>query len=664
MQRLDDMPALTQTHVSGSVSDRLAAAAAAALVGRTEERARLSALLAPNGPAAVFVHGPGGIGKTTLVTGVLAPLPVNWVSLDGRHMEPTVPGMLATLGAALGRTAPPSATAAAEQVAAAGVDVLVVDSFERLNAVDGWMRNEFICSLPATVTTLLVGRRGPNVAWRRAPGWRTLLGELVVGPLPADDVDRLLTAHGIEGDNAERVRRFAQGHPLAVVVAGEALARRHALPVGSGPPAEVVEELFAVMLDDLGPRERAIAEAASVLRRVTLPLLAAVIDEPDVEQAWHILRGLPFTVTTAVGVEFSGLAAPVLLEALELRDPARVRTLRTRAARAILDSPAHGPHWDSTADLLHLVQNPLIRNAYAPPGMLQHPSEQARSEDHDEIVAIARRFAGEESAGLAELWWQQRQDTFAVVRAEDGNVAAFSVTASVDDRAGVVRADPMVRAIADDLRDAPMPPGADALVSRWALGRRHGERPTPEVAALVIDLKRTYLQRRTTLRRVYTVVGDWPAAAPVLRAMGFDLLTEVAVGSRCFVLACLDFGPGGVDAWIGRHVLAEQTDPFPAHSLRVRARADWDGRPSGVPAAGQPQPGPEVADRPVLFGLTAREQEVLALLAEGMSNARLAGALFISERTANRHVSNIFTKLGVHNRTQAARAAVAVGLAS
>jgi hypothetical protein len=258
----------------------------------------------------------------------------------------------------------------------------------------------------------------------------------------------------------------------------------------------VVEELFAVMLDDLGPRERAVAEAASVLRRVTLPLLAAVVDEPDVEQAWRILRGLPFTVTTAAGVELSGLAAPVLLEALELRDPDRVRTLRTRAARAILDSLPQGPDWESTADLLHLVQNPLIRNAYAPPGMLQHPVEQARSEDHDEIVAIARRFAGEESARLAERWWQARRDTFAVVRAADGGVAAFSVTAPVEDRPGSAREDPLVQAVADHLRDDPMPPGTGAVLFRWALGRRYGERPTPEVATLVIDLKRTYLQLR------------------------------------------------------------------------------------------------------------------------------------------------------------------------
>lgn len=643
---------MSQPGPQGSVSDRLAAAAAEGLVGRAEECARLTALLDLHGPAVVFVHGPGGIGKTTLVNGTLASLALTCVTVDGHQTEPTLPGALSALGAALGRPAPCSAAAAAEQLAAAAIDVLVIDSFERLNLLDGWIRNELAHQLPATVTILLVGRRGPNVAWRTAPGWRTLLGELLVGPMNDEDVDRLLASRAIAGDDAARIRRFARGHPLAAVIAAESLARRPGLTLGSGAPAEVIEELFDQMVDDLGPRERAVAEATSVLRRATLPLLAAVLDEPNAEQAWRTLRGLPFTVTTAGGVELSGLAAPVLLEALELRDPARVRTLRTRAARAILDSLTH-PDWDSTADLLHLVQNPLIRYAYAPPGMLQHPAEQARSEDHDEIVSIARRFGGQPSARLVERWWRARQDTFAVVRAADGAVAAFSTAATVDAQDGSAVEDPLVRTVAEHLRDNPMPPGADALIFRWALGRRHGEQPTPELATLVIDLKRTYLQLRATLRRVYTVVSDWPTAAPVLRVMGFDRLTEVDVGDRRFVLACLDFGPGGVDAWIGRHVLAEQAVPVPARPFHPGPHSDLDGEFRGVPTPA----------RPPLFTLTAREQEVLTLLAEGMTNTQLAEVLFISERTVNRHISNIFTKLGVHNRTQAARVAVAAGLA-
>jgi MYXO-CTERM domain-containing protein len=93
------------------VSERLAAAAAFALIGRAEERSQLTARLTPDGPAAVFVHGPGGIGKTTLVTGTLASLPLKTTTLDARQVEPTEPGALAALGAALGgrrRPRPPT----------------------------------------------------------------------------------------------------------------------------------------------------------------------------------------------------------------------------------------------------------------------------------------------------------------------------------------------------------------------------------------------------------------------------------------------------------------------------------------------------------------------------------------------------------------------------
>src|SRR3954453_15626905 len=193
----------------GSVSERLAAAAASALIGRAAERSRLAALLAPDGPAAVFVHGPGGIGKTSLVNGTLALLPLKSVVLDGHQMEPTVPGALAAIGAALGVPMPSSATSAAHEIAAIGLDVLVIDSFERLNLLDGWFRNDLASALPAATTLVLVGRRGPNVAWRTAPGWRTLLAELVVGPMTRPEVDQLLAAHGARGESAQRIRAFA-----------------------------------------------------------------------------------------------------------------------------------------------------------------------------------------------------------------------------------------------------------------------------------------------------------------------------------------------------------------------------------------------------------------------------------------------------------------------
>jgi DNA-binding NarL/FixJ family response regulator len=61
-------------------------------------------------------------------------------------------------------------------------------------------------------------------------------------------------------------------------------------------------------------------------------------------------------------------------------------------------------------------------------------------------------------------------------------------------------------------------------------------------------------------------------------------------------------------------------------------------------------------------GLTQRETDILALLAEGKSNRDISRALFLSEKTVKAHLAAVFRKLGVSNRTQAAMAAVSMGI--
>ncbi|MGE7132062.1 response regulator [Lysinibacillus xylanilyticus] len=64
----------------------------------------------------------------------------------------------------------------------------------------------------------------------------------------------------------------------------------------------------------------------------------------------------------------------------------------------------------------------------------------------------------------------------------------------------------------------------------------------------------------------------------------------------------------------------------------------------------------------VLSPLTPREQDVLAELTKGKSNREIASSLFVTEKTVKTHISNIFTKLQVQDRTQAALYAVKHGL--
>ena len=70
----------------------------------------------------------------------------------------------------------------------------------------------------------------------------------------------------------------------------------------------------------------------------------------------------------------------------------------------------------------------------------------------------------------------------------------------------------------------------------------------------------------------------------------------------------------------------------------------------------------ELTESPTAAALSEREQEVLALMALGLSNRQIAHELYLSVDTIKTHVRSVFSKLGVSNRTQAALVAADLGV--
>ncbi len=88
--------------------------------------------------------------------------------------------------------------------------------------------------------------------------------------------------------------------------------------------------------------------------------------------------------------------------------------------------------------------------------------------------------------------------------------------------------------------------------------------------------------------------------------------------------------------------------------LQARAQRIGNGYPAVLLSATGASPSPEQPPvQSLVEPLSLREIEVLKLIASGCSNQDIAGELVISEKTVKRHISNIYGKLGVKNRTQA-----------
>ena len=90
----------------------------------------------------------------------------------------------------------------------------------------------------------------------------------------------------------------------------------------------------------------------------------------------------------------------------------------------------------------------------------------------------------------------------------------------------------------------------------------------------------------------------------------------------------------------------------PDVTRRVISRATA-GASAGSTAAPSASSVPDVAEPCVVPGLTERETEVLQLLGRGLSNAEIAGLLFVGDATVKTHVSNVLQKLQLRDRVQA-----------
>jgi hypothetical protein len=546
--------------------DALALYAAETFVGRTEELAFLSKALMEAVPPVTFVHGIAGIGKSRLLEAFALQArshAATVIRIDGRQVEPTPSGFLFELGAAVGGEITSIGEACRRLGTLALRVLLIIDNYEVLRLLDTWLRHSIVPMLPDNVHVILCGRDAPLAAWLCTPGWGGLFRSLELQALSDADAVELLVRAGIPAERAQRINRFTRGHPLALTLAATALAE-DLVGLEHLTLHRVLEELAHIYLAEVSDElTRRALEAAAVVRCTTISLLRAMLPEAAPQDLYQRVRALPVVKPCRDGLAVHDCIQQSIAATLKSGDPSRYLSYRRaawRQLRAEMRTAPPGDLWRYTADMLYLLENPVIREAFFPTGAQVHAVESARPQDGAAILGIAGKHDGPEAVRGLECWWREAPQLFSVVRDVYGEIAGFYCLFDPEAVPGDLRrCDPVVANWLEHLEANPVPAGQCALFLRRWLSSEAGESPSAIQAACWLDIKGAYMRLRPHLRRVYLTLRGPAPYVPVARQLGFRMITmaDAVLDGVSYRTAMVDFGPSSVDGWLAGLVAAE-----------------------------------------------------------------------------------------------------------
>jgi hypothetical protein len=337
------------------------------LAGRDAELRLLRQVTARSGPVVVYVHGPAGIGKTALISALDACLEeerVRRLLIEAGAVEPTPMAILIALGRILGHETRTVAELALVLESIEGVTVVTVDDVDTWCLAASWLRTDLLPALPASTRFVLAGSVPPP------PVCSTVYGEyfldIKLGALARTESDAAAAAAGLSTETAERVWQLSGGHPLGLRMAIHAA---HAGSLGTTRDAGELANAILEAIDD-GDLRRAV-EACAVVRRANRDLVSAILEvkEPIPLSLLEAVEALPFATRDAEGIYIAEPVRRALVGWMLGVEPERYQLLRKTAADWIvsrLRATGRSGRWRYMADLLHLLEQPSLRNAFFP----------------------------------------------------------------------------------------------------------------------------------------------------------------------------------------------------------------------------------------------------------------------------------------------------------
>ena len=489
--------------------------------------------------------------------------------------------------------------------------LILIDTYERMTALDGYLRRGLLPSLPARAVVVIAGRGSPDPAWFTG-GWEGVATVLEVGAMEPAEARDLLAAHGLYGARADAVVEWADGSPLALALAAEtAAADRSWTPAEGAERPEIVRslirrlaeaELSGVRLSSLG--------VAAIARVTTLDLLAAVLPDSDAQAAYEQLWSLSFTEPLGDGLTLHELVRKAMHADLRRRDQELERELRRRIVDHLYQRALAGETL-FLIDMAHLIENTAIRWGFGWEGSVDYRIDDLRAGDAKDVAARLQARQVKDWWRLTRHFFDDSPERVAVARDRDDRLCGYMVCMSPATAPEFALEDPLVGPwIAHARSDAEL---GDSVLWHDSVDFTRDRRGRVQAMLGIAGVLRSGVPNP---RFAYLPINPAnPAALAFARALGAEHLAELDLefGARRIECHRLDYGPGGLLAAQRAVVYSELGLPSPVPAEPVVAPLDFEAVREALRHFRVPH---ELARSPLASGegLEERAESVRAIL--------------------------------------------------
>ncbi|TDE38773.1 ATP-binding protein [Actinomadura sp. 6K520] len=544
---------------SGTVGDRLRRARRRRFVGRGGEIELFRGALSDGAFAVLFLHGPGGVGKSALL-GEMA---------EAARQSGVTPVLVDA------RTVPPEASAflRAAEVPGAGRYAVLIDTYEMLAPLDDWVREQFVPGLPADTVVVLAGRDAPSPRWVADAGWHELLRVVSLRNLSPSETREYLSVEGVPGELRERMLELAHGHPLTLALLVDMVHRREEVPGALRAAPDIVRALLTRLVDQVpGPRHAEALQVSAHARFTTEELLRAMLGD-DAGTLFHWLRTLSFVEEREFGLFPHDVVRDILDADLRWRDPDGYaglhRRLRAhfveRARRAAEDERVRH---QTVADIMFLSRDhPIVKGYWRLTGLGQLSATGLRPGDAETVLAMTREQQGAEQAAYAAQWIERQPAAFGVFR--DGAGEPFGFAAYLELSETGIGDDPGARAMWEHvLRHGPPRPGESVMAWRFFVDTEPGARPTRSETMIRLWHGQEIITGARKAWDLVAVPSERDYWDPLLSFFDFHHAAEAAfrIGGRRYDVYAHDWRDRGVDEWLALTAERELGAPVTAAS--------------------------------------------------------------------------------------------------